>query len=321
MSSRKYVVVSLIVSLGAAIGCQSTGLRLLNVIGVSKRPVVIGLASQNDVTHVGNALNPFPAHEEFRKALGERIGRPVAIEPCFAFQVPGLLKDNWYNLAVISPAHYARYNDPVSFPILVLPADENGRIVRAAVLVTAANSPIQKPGDLRSKSVGFGPAEDSLTHYAALELLWEYNIQRSDLALEVLPVPGSLRHFDSGRDVAKSILGGGVAAGFMDERDWEALPETAGDEAEPSRSKLRILGKTASYPIRLFTYSPALDEETREAVRSALLRMHETDPNSLRPLGYSKFLATDPNAVDACLHLRRAISTDAPAASQPAAQK
>jgi len=307
MRSYACGLVWLLAWLVGAAGCQTTRSLLLSVIGVEKKPLAVALVMDIKPDTALAVLNPFPRYAALQQALAQELGRPVAVDPCFAFQACRELETGWYHVAVVTPIQYARLPEPLAANVLVVPVDAQGRTARAAALVVRADSAIRAVSDLRGQSVAFGPEDDSRTHHAALQLLRDAGLARTDLALEVLPVPGSLKHLPTTQSVLQAVIRGSAAAGFVDEASWEKLPPMAGSD-EPAQDKLRVIGRTVALPDRLFVASPRLDEATADAVREALLRIGTQRPDALAPLGISGYAVPDAELLTSC----RALSSSQP---------
>ena len=294
--------------LAGGTGCQSAGLRFLSLIGLHKDPLVVALVADTPgkgTTAALEVLNPFGPYSRWQSALGEELGRPVGLDLCLPLQLPSALDSGLCHVAVVSPAQYARMTGAERFSVVGVPADEQGRGVRPALLVVKTDSPVQAVADLRGKTVAFGPAGDARTHEAGLALLAEHGLKKADLSLELLPLPGSLKHMPSMRGVAQSVINGSSEAGFLDEAAWEELPATAeGDE--PARDKLRIVARTAAVPDSLIIASPKLDPQTFDKVRAFLLEADEKYADALRPLHVSCYRAADQELVRDCFRLARA---------------
>jgi ABC-type phosphate/phosphonate transport system substrate-binding protein len=287
-------------------GCQTTGLRFLNLVGLTHKPVAVALVSKNEASPVLNvvgALNPFPAYVALQEAMAKGLDRPVGVEPCFAPQVEPGLRSGWYDLAVISPPQWAGFENRTDLRVVVAPVDQRDRIVRCAFLVVAADSPIRAVEELRGKSVAFGPPEDTLTHYAALALLRRQGVTTADLKLELLPIPGSLKHIADGRGLALSVISGGSAAGFIDEADFESLPVQGSGDSDPAQSKLRVVDRTLALPQRLIVASPSLDEHTVHRIRTLLVEMDRTNPSALKPLDVKAYRVPSAEDVERCVTL------------------
>ncbi len=284
-------------------GCHSTSVRFLGLFGLQKDPLSLALVADQPTAVVVQALNPFPSYAPLQKALSDHVGRPVAVDVCFPFQADSGLTSGWYDLAVVTPAQYAGLTKPESLRVLAVPVDQQNRPARSALLVVAANSPLRKISDLRGRAVAFGPAGDSRTHYAGLQLLESDGLKKADLALEVLPVPGTLKHLPDVRSVAQAVIAGGATAGFIDEAAWEALPEREAKEGEPARDKLRIIARTCALPDALVVASAKLDSATAEQVQSFLLAASRKHPAVLQPLAVSGYQAPSADLLAACRSL------------------
>jgi len=296
-------------------GCQTAGLNFLSLIGLQKKPVSVAVVVDRPL-EAAEALNPFSAYGSLQKAMSSELGRPVAIDVCFPFQVEGGLSSGWHDLAILTPTQYARLTSPGQLRTAAFAVDRDGQAVRPAVLIVRADSPIQQIADLRGRVVAFGPAEDARTHYAALQLLEANGLKPSDLALELLPLPGSLKHLPDGRAVAQSVLNQSSDAGFIDEAAWEALPEEPARAGEPARGRLRVISRTAALPTRILVAGPKLDQATFESVRAFLLAAGQKHPQALEPLRLKGYQTTDEATLTACRELKR-VAAAAPPASEP----
>jgi hypothetical protein len=141
--------------------------------------------------------------------------------------------------------------------------------------------------------VAFGRANDARTHQAALDLLAQHGLAKTDLSLELLPIPGSLKHMPNARAVAQTVINLSSDAGFLDEADWEDLPEHATEPDEPARDRLRVIDRTIDVPDLLIIASPKLDPETTEKVRACLLNADQEHPEALSSLRISGYRALD----------------------------
>jgi ABC-type phosphate/phosphonate transport system substrate-binding protein len=133
-------------------------------------------------------------------------------------------------------------------------------------------------------------------------------MQKTDLALELLPLPGSLKHMPNASAVAQSVINNSFDAGFIDQRDWEALPAGAADD-EPTRDKLRVLARTIRLPDRLVLASPKLAQETVTQVRDFLLKADQEHPQTLHPLQVSAYQVPSVELLNACQRLTKHAET------------
>ncbi|MCA9243362.1 MAG: PhnD/SsuA/transferrin family substrate-binding protein [Phycisphaerales bacterium] len=302
-------------ALGAATGCRSAiGVGLLNLVGLSEKPLVLGVVTErlDAAQRSAELLNPIGPYNDAMNALGAATRRRVTPSVCFPFQTQPNLDVGLYHLAVLTPCQFARLTDPTKVEVMATAIDLQGRAARPALLIARDDSPIKACEDLRGKVVAFGPKNDSRTHTAALMLLDSHGLKPGDLSLEVLPVPGSLKHFPNANGVVKSVNNRSSAAGFVDIADWEALPETGSADA-PGRSSFRIVAETVALPNHLILRSPTLDETTTEAARAFFLSVSEHNREAMRPIGVSGYEAPTPDVMETCLSLRAVVSADSPA--------
>jgi ABC-type phosphate/phosphonate transport system substrate-binding protein len=288
----------------------------LNFIGLEQRPLSIALVTDQPTELVVKSLNPFSTYAPLQKALSSELRRPVAIDVCLPFQASSGLENGWYDLAVITPAQYAGFDTLSAGRVLAVPEDRQHHAARCAQLVVSAGSGIRRTSQLRGRSVAFGPAGDSLTHYAALRLLIEAGIKKTDLALDLLPVPGSLKHCPDMRAVAQAVIAGSAQAGFIDEAAWEELPAHAAGETEPARDKLRVIARTTALPDVLVVAGRRLDPHAADRVQAFLLAAATRHQEVLEPLSVSGYTAPSEDVLKACRSLAPVVKASAPPTSQ-----
>ena len=261
-------------------GCHrgATGSTFLSLFGLKERPVVVALVAQVGV------MDPFTPHEELRKAMSASIKRPVRLDLCLPMQLAPNLQLGFYDFAIVPPSYYVEMSNHDRYPIVAATVDDTGRVSHPAVLVVPTGSPIQTIEELRGKKVGFGPSTDARTHHAGMHLLNEHGIAKKDLSLALLPVPGSLWHYPTMRDVALAIQNGSVDAGFIDEEKFDLFAAHSDLEGEPARDQLRIIGRTKPVPDLLVIQSPKTKPEIVTQVQTFLLAAGKEHPEALRPL-------------------------------------
>lgn len=284
-------------------GCQTTSILVVSGVALRKQPLAIAIVADPAPTTAIAPFNPFNRYLPMQLAMADELRQPVSVDSCFAFQAGQGLASGWYALAVVSPSQYAALPPGSRARVLAVAVDRRGRTARAGLLIVPEQSAIRSIGDLRGKTVAFGPAGDSLTHRAALQLLRESGVAREDLALELLPVPGSLKHLPNYKAVTQSVLSSGSAAGFVDESAWEEMPESGGDMRNPARSQFRIIGRTISLPVELVIASPRLDPATADQIEQFLLRLGKRKPDVARALDVSGYAEPNGQMLAACASL------------------
>ena len=166
------------------VGCESPGVRFLNFITLQKNPLVLALVAENRATNDDplQALNPFGPYSALQHAMSRDLQRTVALDLCFPFQLQPCLETGLYHAAVVSPIQYARLSEAQRFPVIAVPAGEGEPIVQRHYWWFRRIRLIQAVEDLCGETVAFGPAPDSRTHYAALDLLAAHWAAKSRLA-------------------------------------------------------------------------------------------------------------------------------------------
>lgn len=256
----------------------ATGSTFLSLIGIEQRPIVVALIAQPGI------LDPFTPNEKLREALSADIKRPVRFDLCLPVQLTPNLLLGFYDLAIVPPSYYAELSNPERFPIVAATVDASGKVAHSAVLVVPASSTVQNIEELKGQRIGFGPATDARTHHAGLTLLKEHGLEKTDTSLSLLPVPGSLRHYPTMRDVALATQNGSIEAGFIDEEAFDQFAEHSDAEDEPARDRLRVIGRTKPVPDLLVIRSPKANPEMVERVSEFLLAAGKNHPDALRPL-------------------------------------
>ncbi len=281
----KHAAAISILLVGCLSGCQSgaPGARFLSLVGLSKKPVVIALTPEPGV------LNPFDPYEQLRRTLEKQLAQPVRLELAFPFQVEANLELGFYNYALIGLRDYLVLGKPQRFEVLAVSLDSDGQQARPAVLVVPANSPIERIEELRGKTVAFGPVEDARSYLAGLALLNEHGIKKTDLSLELLPVPGSVKHFAKMRDIAQSVMNFSSDAGFIDVAAYQALPDNSDDRSEPCKRRLRVLARTRPVPDKVLIRSPKADPQLDAAVREFFLSVGREHPDAVRAVRLGGF--------------------------------
>ncbi|MCC6359437.1 MAG: phosphate/phosphite/phosphonate ABC transporter substrate-binding protein [Phycisphaerales bacterium] len=319
MSSRWIIAVVLSV-LGVA-GCSApgTGVQFLNLIGLAEKPLVIFYVAQrtpNAGAPLVGIIDPFGPSRPLHETLGKAVKRSVVPDLCFGFQLQSNLDLGVGQLAFVSPLDYGRLKNREPIRVLAASTDAAGRAARRGLLIVPAKSDIQKVEDLRGRIVAFGQPRTPRTHHAALLLLRDHGLEPGNLSLEILPVPGSLKVFPEDRDVAKSVMNGSSAAGFIDEMAWEDMPESAAAD-ELARDKFHVVARTDPVAERLLLASPKLDDATLARVREFFLKAGQEHTEALRPLQFSGFVEPDAAILENAVKLGLA---KAPSESESAKQ-
>ncbi len=299
--------ITIALSLMAATIAAGTGCRtFINLFGLGQ-PLRMALVTDDAV----NLINPFSPYDPLLAKLSDDIGRPVRLEPCFTFQAVAQLDSGWYKLAVATPAQFAQLKGVDNVSVLAMPAKCGKPAVYPALLIVRADGEIKSIDDLRGKRVAFGTSYDSRCHYAALALLAANGLQKSDLAgYELLDLP-LWRHVGDAQRRAKLVLDGTVDAAFVDMTDWLHYPLSDERPDAPCQRKLATLARTEAVPDLLVLASPALDSQIAVKAAIFLQTVHTQHPDTLKPLGFDRFLDVDDKVVSICKSLLPMISREA----------
>jgi ABC-type phosphate/phosphonate transport system substrate-binding protein len=303
------------------VGCQShPGASFLSLIGLQQKPVVLNLVSDPAQLAPGNALhllNPFGPYEPLRAAMAKALDRPVVMDLSLPFQLPLALQAADDRLAIVTPVQYAHLSSLDAVRVLAISLDAQGKSARPALLIVSNRSEVRDVTGLRGRTVAFGPAGDSRTHAAALQLLKRNGLSKTDLSLEVLPILGSLRHMPDDRAAAQAVMNNSADAGFVDEAAWNAFAEADPRPGDPSRSVLRVIGRTVPLPDRLIIAGRKLNPGLSQRIESFLTSAGQRCPDALRPLAISGFAAPTSEIIDDCARLQ---GTDDGAPAAPSAE-
>lgn len=282
-------------------GC-APGQRVLSALGVGRPPLVVAHVIDDPAAAVVGQVNPFPDYEKLRAALSKDLGRPVSVDVCLPFQAESGLDNGWYALAFITPHQWSQFGNRTREPLAVR-LDAAGRETHSALLIVKSDAAARSAADLRQKVIAFGPANDSRTHIAALQALEARGLKRGDWTLDLLPVPGSLKHIADARAAGQALQLGLADAAFVDELEFAGLPATAPTGDAIAQTKFRVLDRTAALPTRLVLRSPKLADAEAALVREALLAAAERHPAALQALRSAGFRAPSSATVAACAAL------------------
>lgn len=289
MQTKVGLSVCVALLLGTSAGCRS----FINLFGMDE-PVRMALVTENPV----ELINPFSPYDPLVTAMRDELGRRVTIEPLFPGQTGPQLRSGRFHLAMATPLHYARMEDRTAFRLVAAPGTHAKPVSRPAVLIVPANSEIESVSQLADKRVAFGPKDAVRTYHAGLALLRSQGLDEESLAAE-WPVVGDLsKHIAGPTARTQTVLDGTAAAAFLDEAEWNLMPELEEQPGEPCRSKLRVIARTAAVPDLLLFASPELDDETFNQIQGFLLSVHLKQSEVLEPLGYDGFWSLSPTELE-----------------------
>jgi ABC-type phosphate/phosphonate transport system substrate-binding protein len=278
-------------------------LHLLNLAGVERRPLSVALVVDRP-EDLAAALSPFADYKQLQNALAIELGRPVAVDACFVFQLESGFETKWYDFAVASPTQFARLARPDRVQVVATAVDKQGRRRRAGLLVVPVDSEITDPRQLKGRLIGFGTPDNAATHHGALRYLESQGFVPGDIARELLPIPGRLRQYADAADMLRALAAGDIEAGFIDDADYTLRVLGPPHERAVADLRVRVLGRSAAYPRRLILARAGIDHITLARVREFLLHVGERHPDAMESLPSSGYCLPDPADLAACRRLK-----------------
>lgn len=159
------------------------------------------------------------------------------------------------HFAAVGAGSYVQARDRYGVVPLVRGVNAQGTAEYRSVLVTAADSPVQRVEDLRGHSFAFGSFLSTQGHLIPRIIFREHGFDVGDL--------GAVEFTGSHRNTAEAVATGRLDAGGMQ--------DTLGEELS-RRGLLRILYRSRPYPSSGIAAAASVPAEARERVRQALLR-------------------------------------------------
>lgn len=275
-------------------GCRSGGIPLLNLLPTGKTTTVIGLAADPKPLFADDKIdpiNPLERFEPLRRAAQDTLGHPVLLDFCMEIQVCPNLDLGLYQFVLLTPAQFNRLPTAAreKYTLLATSLDMKNRAGRSGLLVVPSDSKVKLMADLRGKKVCFGPERDERVNAAGLRLLEQNGLKKGDLALDALPIPGSIKVLPNPRAVSQCVLNGTADAGFIDEAFFETLPAGSPDRAEPAQDKFRVIGRTGALPDWIMVAGPKADTKARAELKNFLLKFGGQSKVDLSKLGVAGF--------------------------------
>jgi len=218
------------------------------IFGIGKEPVRVGITLVH--TDKYEAAPWLPMQRQMQRVLKQ----PVQFEPLQPLQIKAHLASGRLQFAMVCKNEEAEIlAEPGIGRVIASPVFEEGANRNRALLVVSADSDTESIEQLRGQRIAFGPIGNPLTHVAAMAMLEKNGIPRDTIPRELLPIPGTLRHHLNSFESAKAVIyerGLGIAAGFVDKKDYDKWPDTGGSLLllRISKDQLRILGETEAVP-------------------------------------------------------------------------
>jgi ABC-type phosphate/phosphonate transport system substrate-binding protein len=268
-----------------------TGCSQVESFVTGKEPVRIGLA------HIEFSPPPFmlPKRTAFFRELSVHLNQPVQPELMMPRQIRVHLglEDNRIQFAMLSPGDYAEISKDETHKIVAIPINSHGQTYRRGLIIVGKDSPIRTLAEIKAQRFHFMPGENPLND-AALGTLMEGGLTRKDISEGFF---GLDTHHINSLEVAKSVVFENMAAGVIDEADYQEWPESGGSFVllKPSKDQVRVIGQTVKVyegPIVTSIHTPPeLVEQLEDFLLNKLNRkgLFEKAPLVLAILGCEGF--------------------------------
>jgi phosphonate transport system substrate-binding protein len=142
-----------------------------------------------------------------------------------------------------------------------------------SIIFTVSENNLESLDDLKGKMIAFDEPYSTSGYMLPLAYLLEAGYQTAEKTSTDAPVANDeVGYLFSGDDEnsVQWVISGRVDAAVVDSGAFASIPEE-------SRSQLRVLAETEALPRHVLVISPTVNAETREAVRTVLLEMDESE--------------------------------------------
>jgi hypothetical protein len=268
-AARVGLLLSILVGGGLA-GCETAGRVVdpLNVLGLNKRPVRIG------VTQIEVMPPPLllPKRSLFERDLAGYLNEPVSFDLLNTRQIRVHLGTGRLSFAMLSTPEYCDVLPAGAARILAVPINANGETSRKGLVVVGSKSRINSLAELRGKRFHFMPQGDVLNEAASGALL-EAGLSQRDVDPGLLGL-GLDTHHISSVEVAKSVVLED-AVGVIDAADYKRWKPTGGSVLlmTPSQDEVRVLAETVRVPEGPVVVSGETPKELADKLSEYLTRV------------------------------------------------
>lgn len=265
---------------------------LLAGCGGDLRPVRVGVTK---IDLIGPQL--LPRWHALQVDLALKLNRPVQFEVLSPRQIRTHLADGRLTLALLDAVEYAQIAPAGHHVLLATAVNSAGRTERVGLIITKSGSDVTAIDQLKGCRFDFGPKGDPLLDAAGVIALHRAGIGLDELEKSPL-LGGRYRHISSG-EVAKAVAyERPVAAGIIDEADYERWPEKGGVPVlgTLSRDRVRILGRTVAVPELTVVASRQADPKMIETLRRYFtVELNRKSIGVLSWMGVRGFRPADPD--------------------------
>lgn len=206
------------------------------------------------------------------KYLKDEIGKDVEFVPVASYEkaVEGL-ENGTIDMAHLGPVTYVQAHDRFGAEALVK-AIENGKTEYSSVIFVRNDSKITSVAELKGKKVAFGDKDSMSSNCAPKYFMYNKNVKESDLA--------EAKNFTSQDEVISQVIGKSFDAGTVKDSIFEKNKEEKG---------LKEIGRQDKIPTFAMTVRSGLDQEVKEKLKQALLKLKDTGTLSAVDKKYTGF--------------------------------
>ncbi len=228
---------------------------------------------------------------EFRRALGQHLGRPIQVEQLKPFQLALQLESGRLDFALLDDAGFSEVTSEVEGCRVIARALANKRV---GLIVASAKSEVASIEQVSGHRFAFGPRGDPVLHLGAAAALEEGGVSIEGIQRELIPID-TLQYHTSSQEVAKEVVYGLTPVGVVDQADYESYPESGGTLIPLTfgQDQFRVLGRTKSFDPGPFVAGPVVDQELVSQVHTFLVTTVKDKPVVTNALGIASFVGVE----------------------------
>lgn len=284
---RKTVV--LLAVLGLLVGCGGRPpARFVRLYHTSPSPAV-SASSNPEMKPIRFAAAPIISPQETMRSYGlffayleKRVGRPIELVQRQTYEETyELLRYGTLDLALVCTYVYVRGHDEIGLELLGGP-EVNGKAEYQSLIIVRADSEIERFSELRGKRFAF---TDPLSTSGRLYPLSLVSQAGTDAGTYFSSATFTYSHDNSIKAVVQGLADGAAVDSLVFDH-WVQKNPALG-------ATLRVIDRSQVFPSPPIVASRRLDPAVKEAVRQAILTMHE-DPEGqviLNQLGIGRFVS------------------------------
>jgi phosphonate transport system substrate-binding protein len=207
--------------------------------------------------------------EPLRAYLERKLGRKVIASHVNTFDFVDVAQRGEFDVLRTNSYVYINVQSKFRTALLAREVRRDTGKDTGGLIVVRADSPIRSIGDLKGKTMAFGPAFSPGGYITQYHMMLKAGHDPETTLGKYIFLPGAWQH----EKVVYSVLYGAVDAGAVKLGDIERM-ET---EGKVRKSDFRVVAESEPVPNCAFFALPHVDEVTAGKVREALLRLSPQD--------------------------------------------